>query len=127
MMEGGARETTGGSRVDQPEGGARVPGETQAAVEMAPTVEPTEGGAMVEEGLTTPGGWPTVAEQVVVESEAETESQRSGVTPRIRRAKVEQMAPVTEAEAEIWRAAVEPERSRTEAQPEEWSPEAMAG
>ncbi|KAL1276696.1 hypothetical protein QQF64_036319 [Cirrhinus molitorella] len=98
---------------------------------------------MVEEGLTTPWGRPMVAEQV--EPEAETESQRSGATPRIRRAKVEQMAPATEAEAEIRRAAVEPERSRTkaelegrrspaelegwsdEAQPEEWSSEAMAG
>ncbi|KAL1250684.1 hypothetical protein QQF64_018480 [Cirrhinus molitorella] len=98
---------------------------------------------MVEEGLTTPWGRPTVAEQVEVEPEAE--SRISGATQRIRRAKAEQMAPATEAEAEIRRAAVEPERSRTEAelegrrspaepegrsdeaQPEEWSPEAMAG
>ncbi|KAL1256039.1 hypothetical protein QQF64_014100 [Cirrhinus molitorella] len=98
---------------------------------------------MVEEALTTPGGRPTAAERVVVEPEAE--SRRSGTTPRIRRAKAEQMAPATEAEAEIRRAAAEPERSRTEAelegrrspaepegrsdeaQPDEWSPEAMAG
>ncbi|KAL1270420.1 hypothetical protein QQF64_029436 [Cirrhinus molitorella] len=66
-------------------------------------VEPTEGGAMVEEGLTTPGGRPTVAEQVVVEPEAETESRRSGATPRIRRAKAEQMAPATKAEAKIYK------------------------
>ncbi|KAL1254943.1 hypothetical protein QQF64_013004 [Cirrhinus molitorella] len=84
MMERGAREMTGGSRVDQPEGGAR--GKTggiwrrrsqerpRPQPRWRPTVEPTEGGAMVEEGLTTPGGRPTAAEQVVVEPEAEMES-----------------------------------------------------
>uniref|UniRef100_A0A673I8V1 Uncharacterized protein n=1 Tax=Sinocyclocheilus rhinocerous TaxID=307959 RepID=A0A673I8V1_9TELE len=42
------------------------------------TVELTEGGAMVEEGLMTPGGRPTALEQVVEEPEVETESQGTG-------------------------------------------------
>ncbi len=71
-----------------------------------------EGGAMVEEGLTTPGGRPTAAEQVVKEPEAETESWRARATGRIRGTKAEQM--VTEAETGIQMAAVEPERQRTE-------------
>ncbi|KAL0159729.1 hypothetical protein M9458_043454, partial [Cirrhinus mrigala] len=58
-----------------------------------------EGGAMVEDGLTTPGGRPTVVEQV--EPEAETESRRVQATHRIRRAKAVSKAQATEAEAEI--------------------------
>ncbi len=75
-------------------------------------MEPTEGGAMVEEGLTTPGGRPKAEEQVVVESRLPR------ATQRIRRAKAEQMAPATEAEAGIRKATVEPERLRTKVEPE---------
>lgn len=64
-------------------------------------MEPTEGEAMVEEGLTAPGGQPTAAEQVVVEPEAEIESQRARATGRIQRAKVEQMTLATEVEVGI--------------------------
>ncbi len=53
-MEGGATEKTGGARRDQA-GPRSQPG-------LWPTVEPTDGGAMVEEGLTTPGGQLIVAE-----------------------------------------------------------------
>ncbi|KAL1279969.1 hypothetical protein QQF64_014569 [Cirrhinus molitorella] len=94
---------------------------------------------MVEEGLMTPGGRPTAAEQVEEEPEAETESRWARATGRIRR------APATDAETGIQKAAVEPERPRTEeepegrrsltdlegwrdeAQPEERSPEAADG
>ncbi|KAL1276705.1 hypothetical protein QQF64_036328 [Cirrhinus molitorella] len=99
----------------------------------------TEGGAMVEEWPPTPGGRPTVAEQVEEEPEAETESRWARVTGRIRRAKAEQVAPATDAETGIQKAAVEPERPRTEEEPEgrrslteewipeEWNPEAADG
>ncbi|KAI2648546.1 Collagen alpha-5(VI) chain [Labeo rohita] len=60
MMEGGAKEVTGGgwSRRSQVRPGPQP--------RWSPTVEPMEGGAMVEERLTTPWGRPTEAEQVVV-------------------------------------------------------------
>ncbi len=45
----------------------------------------TEGGAMKEEGLITPGGQPTLAEQVVEEPETEMESWWARVMRRIRR------------------------------------------
>ncbi len=98
-----------------------------------------------EEPWRRDGHRPTAAEQVVEEPEVETESQRARGMPRIRGARVEPRALVTEAEAEIRRSAAEPERLRTkvelaggrsptepvgwsdEAQPEERSPEAMAG
>ncbi|KAL1280024.1 hypothetical protein QQF64_014624 [Cirrhinus molitorella] len=86
---------------------------------------------MVEEGLTTPWGRPTVAEQV--EPEAETESRRAEDpgrhrgSPEIRRATVEPERSRTEAELEGRRSPAEPEGRSDEAQPEEWSPEAMAG
>ncbi|KAL1276295.1 hypothetical protein QQF64_035918 [Cirrhinus molitorella] len=73
---------------------------------------------MEEEGLTTPGGRLTAAEQVVEEPEAETESRWARATGRIRRAKAEQVAPATDAETGIQKAAVEPERPRTEEEPE---------
>ncbi len=77
------------------------PGGTQAVAIMA-----IHGGA---EELTAPGGQPTVAEQVVVESEME--SRRARVMLRIQRAKAEQ----TE---QIHKAAVELERLRTKVEPE---------
>lgn len=46
-------------------------------------------------------GQPTAAEQVVVEPEAEIESQRARATGRIQRAKAEQMALATEVEVGI--------------------------
>ncbi len=56
----------------------------------------------MEEGWPpTLGGRPTWTEQVVEEPEAETESQRARGMPRIRGAKVEPRALVTEAKAEI--------------------------
>ncbi len=108
--EGGAREKTGGARADQTVGGAREDqtgggaredqtgggarektGRSRRSQEGPrpqsrwwPTEEPTEGGAMVGEGLMAPGGRPTAAEQVEVEHEAATESQRARVKPRIR-------------------------------------------
>ncbi len=78
-----------------------------------PTVEPTEGGAMVENELTNPGGPPMPAKQVVVEPEAETERRWARVKGSIQRAKGEQMARATEAQVGIRRAAVEPEKQRT--------------
>ncbi|KAL1250688.1 hypothetical protein QQF64_018484 [Cirrhinus molitorella] len=68
---------------------------------------------MVEEGLTTPGGRPTVEEP-----EAETESRWARPTGRIRRTKAEQMAPATDAETGNQKATVEPERPRTEEETE---------
>ncbi|KAL1252328.1 hypothetical protein QQF64_020124 [Cirrhinus molitorella] len=59
-----------------------------------------------------------VAQQVGEEPRAEMESQRARATGRIRRAKAEQMAPVTDAETGIQKATVEPERPRTEEEPE---------
>ncbi len=76
QMGGGAREKTGRSRRSQ-EG-------PRPQSRWWPTEEPTEGGAMVGEGLMAPGGRPTAAEQVEVEHEAATESQRARVKPRIR-------------------------------------------
>ncbi len=71
-----------------------------------------EGRAKEEEWPPTPGGRPTVAEQV--EEEPEMESRRARATGRIRGTKVEQMAPATEAETGIQMAALELERQRTE-------------
>ncbi|KAL1269265.1 hypothetical protein QQF64_031554 [Cirrhinus molitorella] len=59
-------------------------------------------------------GRPTAAEQVVVEPKAE--SQRSGVSPRIRRAKAEQVALAPEAE-------MEPEGRRSLTELEGWRDE----
>ncbi len=137
MKEGGARVETGGIRSRRSLAGPRP------QPWWWPTVEPTEGGAMEEWWPPTPGGRPTVAEQVV--EEPETESQRARGMPRIRGARVEPRALATKAKAELRRSAAEPERLRTqvelkggksptepvgqsdEAQPEERSPEAMAG
>ncbi len=137
--EGGAREETGGTRSRRRTAGPRP------QPWWWPAVEPTEGGAMEEWLPPTPGGRPTAAEQVVEEPEAETESQRARGMQRIRGARVEPRALATEAKVEIWRSTAEPERLRTqvelkggrsptepvgrsdEAQPEERSPEAMAG
>ncbi len=72
------------------------PGRTQAKVTMVAMEELTEGGAMVVEWPTTPWGRPTAAEQVVVEPESATESRRARVKLRIRRAKAEPEASVSE-------------------------------
>ncbi len=108
----GARKRTGGTWSRRSKVGPRP------QPWWPPTVEPTEGGAMVEEGLPTPRGRPTMAEQVVVEPRAETESRWARATGRIQRAKAEQMALATEAEAGIRKAAVELERQRTKVEPE---------
>ncbi|KAL1269461.1 hypothetical protein QQF64_031750 [Cirrhinus molitorella] len=76
MTMEGAKEETGGTRVDQTEGGAReTTGGTWSRRRQVrsrwPTVEPTEGGVMVEEGLMTPGGQPKEVEQVEVQPEVE--------------------------------------------------------
>ncbi|KAI2663177.1 hypothetical protein H4Q32_011644 [Labeo rohita] len=86
------------------------PGETQTTAMMV-FHGGAEGGAMVEEGLTTPG------------------DNSSWVAPRIRRAKAEPRALATEADAELegGRSPTEPVGRSDKAQPEEWSPEAMAG
>ncbi len=135
--EGGAREETWGARSRKSTAGPRP------QPWWWPTVELTEGGAMEEEWPPTPEGWPTASEQVVVEPEAETESQRARRMPRFRGARVEPRAQVTE--AEVLRSASEPEWLRTqieqtggrgptepvgrsdEAQPKERSLEVMAG
>ncbi|KAK2887136.1 hypothetical protein Q8A67_015364 [Cirrhinus molitorella] len=75
---------------------------------------------MVEEGLTTPGGQPTAAEQVVEEPKAETESRRSRVMGRIRRTEAKPKAPATDAELWIQEAVVEPEQQRTQEELEGW-------
>ncbi len=86
-MEGGAMEETGGARADQMEGGAREKtGRSWSRRSPAgPRPQPwwQEGEAMVEEGLTAPGGWPMAVEQVVVEPEAETETRWAKVTLRM--------------------------------------------
>ncbi|XP_058627969.1 PE-PGRS family protein PE_PGRS16-like [Onychostoma macrolepis] len=53
MMEGGGREEIGGTWSRRSQAGPRP------QPRRRPTVEATEGGAMVEEGLPTPGGLPT--------------------------------------------------------------------
>ncbi len=123
-----SRVETESAKADQTEGGARTetggPWSRRSQPEQRPppwwrlTVEPTEGGPLVKERLTTPGCWPTAAEQVEEEPEAETESRWTRATGRIRRAKAEQMAPATEAKAGIWKATVEPEWQRTKVEPE---------
>ncbi len=112
----GDRRSQGGSDGGRSQGEDRrdleqeKPGGTKAAAMKV------EGGAMVEERLTTPRGRLMAAEQV--EPEAETESRWARATPRIRRAKAEQMAPATEAEAGIRKATVEPEWQRPKVEPE---------
>ncbi len=78
-----------------------------------PTVELMEGGAMMAEGQTNPGGEPTAAEQVAVEPVVETESRWARVTLRIWRAKEEQMSPATKSEVGIRKPVVEPKQLRT--------------
>lgn len=67
-----------GWQMDEKKAGRKILEEVWAAdghPEKQSTVEPMEGGSMVEEGLTAPGGQPTVAEQVVVEPKVEAKSQ----------------------------------------------------
>ncbi len=151
QIEGGARTVTEGARVDQMERGARekTGGTWSRRSQVGPRPQPrwrfmvelTEGGAMVEEGLTTLGCRPTATEEVVVvEPEVEMDSQRDRVTLRIRKAKAKLMALATEAKARIWKVAVELEQLRTkvdsegrigltepEVQQEKWSPVAANG
>ncbi len=85
MKEGGAREE--GTRSRRSTAGPRP------QPWWRPTVELTEGGAMEEGWPPTPGGRPTMAEQVAEEPEAETESQRARGMQRIWGARVEPGAP----------------------------------
>ncbi len=75
---------------------------------------------MAEEGLTTPGGRPTAAEQVLVEPKAEMESRQARVTKRIWRAKPDERQR-TKTVPEGRRSLTDPEGWRDEAQPEEWA------
>ncbi len=106
-MSGGWEEPRGDQEQEEPDGD---PG----TATMVAHGGADGGGAMVEEWSLTPWGRPTVAEQVVLEPEAATESRRARVMPRIRRAKVEPEASATEVKAELRKAAAEPERQRTE-------------
>ncbi len=76
-------------------------GRTQATAMMMAHGGADGGRAMEERWPPTPGGQPMAVEQVVEEPEVETESQRARGMPRIRGARVEPRALVTEAEAEI--------------------------
>ncbi|KAL1279444.1 hypothetical protein QQF64_026117 [Cirrhinus molitorella] len=146
MMEGGAREKTG-TRVDQPEGGAREKTggiwrrrnqeRPRPQPRQRPTVEPTEGGAMVEEGLTTPGG-PTDGSGAgggarggdrVAKIRGDTEDPGgqggiggTGDRGRGRAPEDRSGAGATEDKGGAGR-----RKEPKGAQPEEWSPEAMAG
>ena len=64
---------------------------------------------MVEEEPTTPGGRLTETELTDEEPKMEQSSRRVRVKPRIRRAKVEQKAQATKAEAGPWQTTAEPE------------------
>lgn len=99
-MEGGAMEEPGAV-------GARWISRGQPG--KRPMVESTVGGAMVEEGPTTPGRRLTETEPMAEESKTEPSNRRARVTPRIRRAKAEQKAQATKAEAGHRKTAAEPE------------------
>ncbi|KAL1259275.1 hypothetical protein QQF64_009852 [Cirrhinus molitorella] len=147
MMEGGAREMTGRSRVDQPEGGAR---ETTGGIwrrrsqerprplpRWWPMVEPTEGGAMVEEGPTDGGGAGGARGgdgELKIRGDTEDpegQGRTDGTCDRGRGGDPESRSGVGAIEdrggAGEGRSPAEPEVRSDEAQPEEWSPEAMAG
>lgn len=70
---------------------------------------------MVEVGLVTTGG--QQMETVEEELRVEMESCRARVTLRFQRAKAEQMAQATEAEAGIWKNVVELEGRRSQTVP----------